>query len=103
MRARVAIRSQWKDLLIETFPSLAPGKLFTEEGRREISSLTTIFVSEGLPGHAVQITTKPWIRLALAANWFYSDSSICNRTPRDDAAIRPDRWIVTNGSFDFFL
>ena len=48
MRARVAIRSQWKNLLIENFPSLAPGKLFTEEGRREISSLTTIFVAESL-------------------------------------------------------
>ena len=53
MRARVAIRSQWKDLLIDTFPSLTPGKLFTEEGRREISSLTTIFVAEGLPAHSL--------------------------------------------------
>ena len=80
MRARVAIRSQWKDLLIDTFPSLTLGKLFTEDGRREISSLTTIFAPEGLPGHSVlwmQWETKPWIRLAVAANWFDSDSSIC--------------------------
>ena len=53
MRARVAIRSQWKDLLIDTFPSLTLGKLFTEEGRREISSLTTIFVAESLLGLSV--------------------------------------------------
>ena len=79
MRARVAMRSQWKDLLIDTFPSLALGKLFTEEGRREVSSLTTIFVTKGLPAHSVlcmQCETKPWIRLALAANWFDWDSSI---------------------------
>ena len=53
MRARVAIKSQWKDLLIDTFPSLTLGKLFTEDGRREISSLTTIFVAEGLPAHSL--------------------------------------------------
>ena len=83
MRARVAMRSQWKDLLIDTFPSLALGKLFTEEGRREVSSLTTIFVTKGLPAHSVlcmQCETKPWIRLAVAANWFESDSSICKLT-----------------------
>ena len=87
MRARVAIRSQWKDLLlIDTFPSLTLGKLFTEEGRREISSLTTIFVAECRIGRSVLYsTTKPWIRLAVVANGFDSDSfiwlrhfSICN-------------------------
>ena len=58
MRARVAIRSQWKDLLIDTFPSLFLGKLFTEEGRREISSLTTIFVAESLLGLSVLYSAK---------------------------------------------
>ena len=53
MRARVAIRSQWKDLLIDKVPSLTLGKLFTEEGRREISSLTTIFVAESILGLSV--------------------------------------------------
>ena len=58
MRARVAIRSQWKDLLIDTSPSLALGKLLTEDGRREISSLTTIFVAESLLGLSVLYSAK---------------------------------------------
>ena len=58
MRAKVAIRSQWKDLLIDKVPSLTLGKLFTEEGRREISSLTTIFVAESLLGLSVLYSAK---------------------------------------------
>ena len=49
----MAIRSQWKDLLIDKVPSLTLGKLFTEEERREISSLTTIFVAECRLGRSV--------------------------------------------------
>ena len=89
MRARVAIRSQWKDLLIDTFPSLTPGKLFTEEGRREISSLTTIFVTKGHPGHSAVYRAQlglesdlPWHQTGLTqtqtvlfANSFKPDSS----------------------------
>ena len=36
---------------IDTFPSLTLGKLFTGDGTRDISSLTTIFA--GLAGHSV--------------------------------------------------
>ena len=58
MRARVAIRSQWKDLLIDKVPSFTLGKIFTEEGRRDISSLTTIFVPESLLGRSVLYNAK---------------------------------------------
>ena len=74
MRARVAIRSQWKDLLIDKVPSLTLGKLFTEEGRREISSLTTIFVAEYRLGRSVLYSARLSL-LSVAANWVDSDSS----------------------------
>ena len=65
MRARVAMRSQWKDLMINTFPSLTLGKLFTEDGRREISSLAAIFVAEGLPGNSALCSSQLGLEAAL--------------------------------------
>ena len=95
----MAIRSQWKDLLIGTFPSLTPGKLFTEDGKRDNSSLTTIFVTMGLPGNSALyraqlslISDLPWHQTGLTQTLLFPTSF--KLTSWDGAAVR----LVTDGS-----
>ena len=45
MRAKAAIWSHWKDLLTDNLLSFTLGDSLTEEGRREVSSLPTIFTA----------------------------------------------------------
>ena len=60
IRTREALRSHRKVLLMGTFSVLTDDDIFTAVGRREVSSLTTIFTDGGATQYCRMQTASAW-------------------------------------------